>query len=118
MAKRVLILFLLAGGLYSCGKKSHPSQSSKIIYESGKPDVGNETTDKAPIPKINRQPREEFPNTIYVNDKAASKSVDGRLYYDVKGHRYWKNYKDGKYYLFNKSMYNDPDFKPPVDKGG
>jgi hypothetical protein len=49
---------------------------------------------------------------ITVNDEAASKSVDGRLYYDVMGHRYWKNFKDGKYYLFDKSMYNNPDFKP------
>jgi hypothetical protein len=50
---------------------------------------------------------------ITVNDEAASKSVDGRLFYDVLGHRYWKNYNDGKYYLFDKSMYNNPDFKPP-----
>lgn len=54
----------------------------------------------------------DFPRTIFVDDKAASKSVDGRLYYDVKGHRYWKNYKDGKYYLYDKSMYNNPDFRP------
>ncbi|HRN73094.1 MAG TPA: hypothetical protein PLM81_08195 [Ginsengibacter sp.] len=51
---------------------------------------------------------------IYVNDAAAKTSVDGRLYYDVDGKRYWKNYKDGKYYLFNKSMFDNPDFKPPV----
>lgn len=57
---------------------------------------------KAPISKV-----------ITVNDGAAHKSVDGRLYYDVMGHRYWKNYQDGKYYLFNKSMFNDPAFKAP-----
>ena len=56
---------------------------------------------KVPIPKV-----------IEVNDGVAHKSIDGRLYYDVMGHRYWKNYKDGKYYLFNQAMYNNEDFKP------
>ena len=43
---------------------------------------------------------------------AAKKNIDGRLYYDVEGRRYWRNYNDGKYYLFNKSMYSDSAFKP------
>ena len=59
------------------------------------------------------KPKPVLPKVIVVNDSAAHKSVDGRLYYDVMGHRYWRNYKDGKYYLFNKSMYNNPDFKNP-----
>ncbi|HQV44131.1 MAG TPA: hypothetical protein PLA89_02195 [Ferruginibacter sp.] len=42
----------------------------------------------------------------------AKKSADGRLYYDLEGKRYWKNYKNGKYYLFNKKMYGNPEFKP------
>ena len=54
----------------------------------------------------------DFPKVITVNDNAANKSIDGRLFYDVLGHRYWKNYNDGKYYLFDKSMYSNPDFKP------
>ncbi len=116
MAKRVLILFCLVGVL-SCSKRTHPSRTSEIIYKSEKPEAKSDNTEKKAAPKVVRSPKEEFPNTIYVNDKAASKSVDGRLYYDVKGHRYWKNYKDGKYYLFNKSMYNDPDFKPPTGDG-
>jgi hypothetical protein len=49
---------------------------------------------------------------ITVNDNAAKKSFDGRLYYDLDGHRYWKNYNDGKYYLFNKSMYTDKAYIP------
>ena len=53
-----------------------------------------------------------MPKVIIVNDSFARKSVDGRLYYDVEGHRYWRNKKDGKYYLFNKSMYNNNAFKP------
>ena len=53
-----------------------------------------------------------LPKTLDVSDKVATRDIDGRLYYDVEGHRYWKNYVDGKYYLFSKSMYNDPAFKP------
>ena len=50
---------------------------------------------------------------IYVNDAAAKTSVDGRLYYDVDGKRYWKNYKDRKYYLLI-SRCLIIGFKPPV----
>jgi hypothetical protein len=57
-----------------------------------------------------------WPKTLVLNDKAAKKAVDGRLYFDLEGKRYWKNYKDGKYYLFNQSMYEDPAFKPSVNK--
>lgn len=52
------------------------------------------------------------PKVIWVNDKVAKKNFDGRLYYDLDGRRYWKNYIDGKYYLYNKAMYNNPAFKP------
>ncbi|MBS1509501.1 MAG: hypothetical protein JST86_01575 [Bacteroidetes bacterium] len=52
------------------------------------------------------------PKVIAVNDKAAKKNFDGRLYYDLNGHRYWRNYNDGKYYLFNKRMYTDSAFIP------
>jgi hypothetical protein len=69
--------------------------------------------EKTEKPEVKEKPKPEFPKVITVNDAAASKSVDGRLFYDVLGHRYWKNYNDGKYYLFDKSMYNNPDFTPP-----
>lgn len=106
----------------SCSKKLHPShQGDRIVYKgealentSGEPDPSNSMEVKKVV--VNKPPV-VFPDVIHVNDKAAKKSVDGRLYYDVKGHRYWKNFKDGKYYLFNKSMYKDPDFKPPHHKG-
>jgi hypothetical protein len=52
------------------------------------------------------------PKVILVNDNVAKKNIDGRLYYDVEGRRYWRNYNDGKYYLFNRSMYTDSAFKP------
>jgi len=87
----------------SCSKKSHPSSGTA---------TSTETNTNAPK-TVTKKPPANFPKIITVNDSAASKSVDGRLYYDVMGHRYWKNYKDGKYYLFNKSMYSDPAFKNP-----
>ena len=114
-----LFIFLLAG----CSKKVHPSQtpgitvitteSSETVVTTPEKVVVVEKKVAPPIPKTSKP---VFPNSITVNDVAAKKSTDGRHYYDVKGHRYWKNYKDGKYYLYNKSMYNNPDFKNPDSK--
>ncbi|MDP4286026.1 MAG: hypothetical protein Q8891_16555 [Bacteroidota bacterium] len=69
---------------------------------------------ESPVSKStgDNKPKAVFPKVITVNDNVAHKSVDGRYYYDVLGHRYWRNNKDGKYYLFNKSMYKDEAFKP------
>jgi hypothetical protein len=53
-----------------------------------------------------------WPKTLTVDDRAAKKAVDGRLYFDLDGKRYWKNYNDGKYYLFDQSMYGNPAFNP------
>ena len=96
--------------LYSCSRKHHPSKAvvntdSATIKKS----IDSLNTAKAGVKKKVKVP---IPKMIEVNDSAAHKSVDGRLYYDVMGHRYWKNYKDGKYYLFNQSIYNNDDFKP------
>lgn len=118
----LLLVFLT----YGCSKKVHPTRGGDVVIYNGKvmesphnssaeastPPGGNSASAPAPT-----ESKAVFPKTIYVNDAAAKKSVDGRLYYDVKGHRYWKNYKDGKYYLFNKSMYSNPDFQPPKDEG-
>ncbi len=121
----VILIFIIT----SCSKKTVPARASKIIYNNSPvsgvittrakevtPSSKIEPTRKVGVEEPVRAPVKEsesdFPKTISVNDDAASKSVDGRLYYDLKGHRYWKNYKDGKYYLFDKSMYNNPDFKP------
>lgn len=93
----------------SCSKKTHPSSGTAT---SSGTTTSTETNISAPKTAAKKPPA-NFPKVISVNDSAASKSVDGRLYYDVMGHRYWKNYKDGKYYLFNKSMYSDPAFKNP-----
>jgi len=87
-----------------CSKKTNPGQqTSTSVY-------GSETSPKPVIKKAVKTP---VPKVIVVNDVAAKKTFDGRLYYDLEGRRYWKNYKDGKYYLFNKSMTTNPDFKKP-----
>jgi len=100
MIKNMLIISTVftTALLSSCSKKHHPSNST--------------TETKSTTIVIPPKPKEPIPTVITVNDKVATKSVDGRLYYDLQGRRYWRNYKDGKYYLFNKSMYNNPDFKP------
>jgi hypothetical protein len=84
-----------------------PADTTATI--AGTPDT-IATVKKAPV---RRKIKVATPNVISVNDNAAKKSVDGRLYYDLQGHRYWRNNKDGKYYLYNKSMNTDPDFKKP-----
>ena len=98
------LIVALSVFIYSCSHRSHPSSSTRNS------DAGLNIAAK---PVVKKKPEPPLVKVIAVNDSAARKSVDGRLYYDVMGHRYWKNYKDGKYYLFNKSMYNDPAFKNP-----
>ncbi len=92
----VIFYFLCFVFLIGCSKKTTPAYSDK-------------TSTTAPIAKKITTP---VPKIISVNDDVAKKSADGRLYYDLEGKRYWKNYKNGKYYLFNKKMYGNPQFKP------
>lgn len=131
MLKKTIVIFIASSAilLSSCGKRTVPTKTATItpiktikvetpakkeITKPEKPEADTATavaaTEEKPVPKPADKP--DFPKVISVNDNAATKSVDGRLFYDVLGHRYWKNYSDGKYYLFDKSMYNDPDFKP------
>jgi len=105
MAKRLIYVFtfLMTFLIYSCSRKTHPSKTatetaSKTVKKNTESPVAVKTVTK---PKT----KTPLPKVIVVNDSAAHKSVDGRMYYDVMGHRYWRNNKDGKYYLFNKSMY-------------
>lgn len=93
-----LILILGAG----CSKKSHPETTSAAPTVPAAPKPIKKATVKTAVPKV-----------ITVNDKVAKRSVDGRYYYDLEGHRYWRNNRDGKYYLFHKSMFDNPDFKAP-----
>jgi len=96
MKLKYLIIFLLII-LASCHR--HQPQGTKSEA------VKNEAPKKLPA-------NFKMPKTLSASDQAATKTPDGRLYIDVEGHRYWKNFKDGKYYLFNKAMYGNPDFKP------
>lgn len=91
------ILILLMGGLMACHRKTAPPPP---------PPPSTSAPTKTPERKT------PVPKTIQVNDQAATKTPDGRMYYDLNGKRYWKNFKDGKYYLFKKGMLANPDFKP------
>ncbi len=101
--------------LYSCSKKTQPSKSTVLTEEKKDSIVTITKTDSlvAKKPVVKRAPKPSTPKVITVSDQAAKKSVDGRYYYDLQGHRYWKNNKDGKYYIYNKSMNTDPNFKSP-----
>ena len=104
--------------LYSCSRRHTPERS--VVTTTTSPEPGTvapvRSDSVAFVKKRNFTPTKKdiIPNSIVVNDKAAKKAVDGRLYYDLLGHRYWKNYKNGKYYLFSQKMYDNPAFKPPV----
>ena len=103
--------------LTSCSKKTIPTKNKQttIDYSADSASVKTGTEDTKVI-EVKKPPvksvKPTYPKIITVNDAAAKKAVDGRMYYDINGRRYWKNFKDGKYYLFDKSMYNNPDFKP------
>src|SRR5436190_23962010 len=94
----LITAFFIIITINSCSRKNHPSDTETTATKTVRP-----KTVKTAVPKV-----------ITVNDKYAKRSVDGRYYYDLEGRRYWRNNKDGKYYLFNKSMYDDEDFKSPT----
>lgn len=98
----VIMAFLAAGIIAGCSKKNHPATAAN-------------TPDSVSVKTVKRPPaiKTAVPKVIIVNDKVAKRSLDGRYYYDLEGHRYWRNNRDGKYYLFNKTMFDNPDFKSP-----
>ncbi len=105
--KKILIIFtLFSAMLYGCSKKTIPAADTPATGSSTKDSAAAVTT------VIKRKPTLAVPKIITVNDAVARKTLDGRLYYDLQGHRYWRNNKDGKYHLFNKAMYNDDAYKP------
>lgn len=130
MIKNLLsgFIVLAAISISGCARKTVPTKTATVTQseksqktmpvklkpapEPKKADTVAVVSTTAAKPAEKEKEKTDFPKVITVNDEAATKSVDGRLFYDVLGHRYWKNYKDGKYYLFDKSMYNNPDFKP------
>lgn len=96
--KNIIALTVICVSLFACSKKTSPAAISTPV-EAKKVVV--------------KKPKVPTPTVIAVSDQAAQRTVDGRYYYDLNKKRYWRNNKDGKYYLFNKSMYNSPDFKAP-----
>ena len=106
--------FLLLIILFSCSRKHTPDKTTITTTVTTEPSI-TKPDSAIVVKKRNFTPKKKdiIPNSIVVNDKAAKKAVDGRLYYDLLGNRYWKNYKDGKYYLFSQKMYDNPAFKPP-----
>lgn len=87
----------------SCSKKSHPSTTNSPAGKPAETVTVKRATVKTAVPKV-----------IVVNDAVAKRSVDGRYYYDLEGHRYWRNNRDGKYYLYHKGIFDNKDFDPPV----
>lgn len=121
---QTLFLCSIVAILFSCSKKTQPTtnpviESSSTTTKTATPAdtiaVAKKTDSFTVVTKapVRKKPVDAVPKVISVNDAAAKKSVDGRLYYDLQGHRYWRNYKDGKYYLYNKSMNTDEAFKKP-----
>lgn len=106
----VLALFIF---IYSCNRKAIPVKNE------------NTTVSSSPVPVKNAAPisAKEYlkkkamkgdgspPPVIVVNDKAAGKTIDGKYYYELNGYRYWKNKKDGKYYLNGIFSNNAPKKK-------
>lgn len=118
--KKLVALCLAASVLLSaCSRKTVPETTGKPVVTYNGKVMSNTANNNTPSAKttvkrtmVKRTAPAGVPAVIMVNDKAAKKNIDGRLYYDLNGHRYWRNYDDGKYYLFNRSMYGNPAFKP------
>ena len=116
---KYLFGFIVLLSVNGCSRKHNPAKTDSITTtvssEPGSVIAPKKSDSVVVVKKRNFTPKKKdiIPPSIVVNDKAAKKAVDGRLYYDLLGNRYWKNYKDGKYYLFSQKMYDDPAFKPP-----
>lgn len=113
-----LILSILTVGviLGACSKKTVPNETVQVYNTTGP--LPSKKPDSVEVKKSTAvvKPKPAVPKVIMVSDNYAKRTVDGRYYYDARGHRYWKNFKDGKYYLYNKSMYTNEDFRPPKQR--
>jgi hypothetical protein len=120
----VIAVLLIMAAIQSCSKRNMPArtETNTEIKSNTAPLSSTVTSAKksdslvATKPVIKKSAPVAIPKVITVNDKFANKSVDGRFYYDLQGHRYWRSNKDGKYYLYNKSMQTDEAFKKPQKK--
>lgn len=103
--RKIISIFFTAILIVSCHRKTAPAAPppppSPVIKQNASKQV--------------EKPR-PIPNVIIVNDQAATKTPEGRYYYDLNGQRYWKNFRTGKYYIYRKGINADPDFTPPAKK--
>jgi hypothetical protein len=106
---------VIALTLYSCSKKTipQPTHTGSMSTTTTTRKVDTVAAKKVLV-KAKPVARSAAPKVVILQDKYAKRSVDGRLYYDLQGHRYWRSNKDGKYYLYNKSMHTDEAFKAPA----
>ncbi len=102
MKKYLFAISILAGMMLmqSCSRKTTPAKAVVEEEVAPKKVVLYKPPVKTPVPK-----------SIIVNDKAATKTIEGRYYYDLEGKRYWRNKKDGKYYLYFKGIFDKPEFQ-------
>jgi hypothetical protein len=99
--KLLLAACIIAMVAWGCSKRTTPEKSNSTATVAVK---------KPAVPKI----KTPTPKVIVVSDSIARKTFDGRYYYDLGGKRYWRNNKDGKYYLYNKGMLTNEAFKSPA----
>jgi len=107
----VFILIAILGLLFAaCSKKTTlPKPTHTATFDSTRlipasSSVKDKPAYKAPL-------KTATPKVIVVNDQAASKAVNGKYYYDLQGKRYWRNNRDGKFYLYYKGMFENKDFQ-------
>ena len=97
----ITVFIILSVMLIGCSKKHIPETAERPVEKPVEKKPLVIKTKPTPIPKV-----------ITVNDAIAKRAPDGRLFYDLQGRRYWRNYDDGKYYLFNKMMSGNKSFIP------
>ena len=96
--------------LTSCSRKTVPAETTPVAASTGSATTNTTAPEVMPAPNTKAVSAREYstgkrkvsgstPNVIVVSDAKAKSTLDGKLYYDLGGHRYWKNNKDGKYYL-------------------
>ena len=108
--KRLHFFFIAIIGIYftACSRKTiltKPTHTASLDSNKSMP------TNAPAKPVYKPSIKTATPKVIVVNDKVATKTVNGRYYYDLEGKRYWRNKRDGKYYLYYKGMFDHVDFK-------
>lgn len=122
MLRKILpVILLLAFFAIGCSKKHQPQTTVKVTdypaNAKGAAAVSKDslaTTNNTSMRKAVKRavPKTPVAKVITVDDRAAHTTAEGRMYYDLEGRRYWRNFKDGKYYLYRTDLFNDPAFKP------